>query len=142
MPPWHAWLLASAAAGGTVGVAGSFWEAKSAVGSWGARLVEVPLMVLGSGAFYGLCIAMFTAPVISMVVLLMRQFKAPRGWTDAGAGGLVGLIEAWVLLGGMGFDIRALPPIVAPFMLAGIVGGFTYWRVAGRPRPPYALGAT
>lgn len=133
--PVSAWLIACIAAGATMGIVGSAMEPPQQYAYWLGSIVLYPFYALAYGLFYGVFIMLFTGPVVPVVLTIARRLNMPRGWIDAVLGGLVGLIEGWWFID---FSIEPWRLMtLAMFAPAGVVGGLTYWLLAGRPRPPY-----
>lgn len=95
---------------------------------------------LAGGLVFGLMLSPYIgvfALVPSMAALaVVKALGLRRGMSDSIAGGLIGavLITLIYQLGSSSFDLGRIDLLEAVrFGLAGLVGGFTYWFVAGRP---------
>ena len=81
-------------------------------------------------------------PVIGLLGLA-RLARLPRGWSDAGIGGIPGYIAAvaaavfWLSPNFSGRTALDAAFLALLLLLPGWLAGFTYWHFAGRPRPPY-----
>jgi hypothetical protein len=96
-------------------------------------------MALGLSAFA----ASLTALPVPILLIIIRYCQLPRGWADAGIGGIPGyiaIVTAGVMLsspsGPMATPSDAAA-FAAMFLFPGWLAGYVYWQLAGRPTPPY-----
>lgn len=95
----------------------------------------------------GLIFIIFASVYISIIaalpalgaVFLVRALRWPRGWSDALAGAFIGFAAGHLML--FGFSPAPPHPVSLAFLVAGLPGGFVYWRANARPRPPYGTTA-
>jgi hypothetical protein len=78
-------------------------------------------------------VAVLSAIPAAIVVWTLRLIKAPRGWTDALAGALMGPLLSHAVLGGFDFSPESFKLADIMLAVAGAAGGFAYWYFAGRP---------
>lgn len=76
--------------------------------------------------------ALSAIPAI-IVVWTFRITRAPRGWTDALAGALMGPVLSHAVFGGFDFSPSSYKLADLMLLVAGAVGGLAYWYFAGRP---------
>jgi hypothetical protein len=91
-------------------------------------LAAIPLSL-----YVGVVVAVLTALPMIGIVFLMRLTRIRRGISDVLFSGVMGAALIQLLY------LPSLPNPQAPamatlFFIAGMVGGYTYWLVAGRPR--------
>lgn len=88
-----------------------------------------------AGFFFAVLVytAVLSAIPVTLVVWTLRLSKAPRGWTDALAGALMGPFLSHAILGGFDFSPGSFKLADIMLALAGAAGGFAYWYLAGRP---------
>ena len=78
-------------------------------------------------------VAAISAIPAMVSVFIVRSAQWPRGWSDAFAGGLIGLVASLLFLQGLNLDQYHLLGLISG--IAGAIGGLTYWLAAGRPSP-------
>ncbi len=107
-----------------------------------------PLQAFNGSLFFGLVQSPFIAVLAflpSMAALaVVKALGVRRGISDTIAGGLIGaaLITLLYQLGSNSFDLGRVDLIdAARYGIAGLVGGFAYWFVAGRPRSRHQAAA-
>ena len=76
--------------------------------------------------------ALSAVPAI-VVVWTLRVTGAPRGWTDALAGALIGPVMMRVVFGSFDFSPSSFKLADLLVAGAGAIGGLAYWYFAGRP---------
>lgn len=76
-------------------------------------------------------IAVISAIPAIAAVFIVRSARWPRGWNDALAGGLIGLVASLLFLQGLNLDQYHLLGLISG--IAGAIGGLVYWLAAGRP---------
>lgn len=83
-------------------------------------------------------VAAISAIPAMVSVFIVRSAQWPRGWSDALAGGLIGLVASLLFLKGLNLDQYHLLGLIS--CIAGSISGLAYWLAAGRPaaRPPGA----
>jgi hypothetical protein len=85
-------------------------------------------------------VSMFTAlltmlPMVG-VIFVIDRLQLRRGWSDTILSGLMGALLIQVF--GVGFLALGTAFFATSlFFFAGAIGGFTYWYLAGQPKPPY-----
>lgn len=76
-----------------------------------------------------------------VAVFAFRAMKLPRAWADIIFCALMGQTLGTMMLTGGGWrftELNTTQQLYLPaFFISGAVAGYVYWRVAGRPRPPY-----
>jgi hypothetical protein len=104
------------------------------------EIVGLPFVVaLGFSAFA----AIYTALPAWGLLMMVRHFEIPRGWSDVVIGGIPGyiaLIAFMVHASELRYLASSTPGYASfalMFLLPGWLAGFSYWLIAGRPRPPY-----
>jgi hypothetical protein len=99
---------------------------------YGAAQISVGVIVMFAGIVYT---ALFTAIPASVLVYLVRLFGWRRGLADTAVPAAFLFAIATLIAAGSGEQ----SPGWMPFMVAcpGALGGWSYWLLAGRPRPPY-----
>ncbi|MEN0654046.1 MULTISPECIES: hypothetical protein [Hyphobacterium] len=80
-------------------------------------------------------IAVVSAIPAIAAVFIVRSARWPRGWCDALAGGLIGLVASLIFLQGLNLDQYHLLGLISG--IAGAIAGLVYWLANARPRPPY-----
>ena len=71
------------------------------------------------------------------MLIVVKALGLRRGTSDTIAGGLIGaaLITLFHQFGSSSLDLSRIALLeAAQFGIAGLVGGFSYWFVGGRPR--------
>lgn len=127
-----AYLAASYAAG--IVMTMSFFLISLDGGENATTVTEVLTVLLAGSLLPTLYIVFFAAIPAMLFVLIARLTKAPRGWLDI----LVAAIIGPLLLRLMSMSLSTPNLIDLVFLTAGGVAGWTYWYLAGRPKPPYA----
>lgn len=94
---------------------------------------DSPGAIAGFFFFVLIYTAVLSAIPVTLVVWTLRLTKAPRGWTDALAGALMGPLLSHVVLGGFDFSPESFKLADIMLAVAGAAGGFAYWYLAGRP---------
>ncbi len=119
------------------------------LGSWDWRLAPESLTLsAGAGAFMSLFVMAALAGALPSLagIALLRRLRAPRPWGDGVLGALLAVFAGFAAMFAMGalsgvVDARYALAAIAMFGwalgLSGAAAGFVYWRLAGRPRPPY-----
>lgn len=79
--------------------------------------------------------ALVTAPLSMMLVFAARLSKAPRPWADFVGGIAIGVIAPELMYFWHWLDTQMW---VGYGLVGGMAAGPLYWRLAGKPRPPYA----
>ena len=113
-----------------------------------AQILELqPYEIVGLPFAFGLGFSAFGAIFTSLpaigLLMIVRHFEIPRGWSDAVIGGIPGyiaLIAVLVHVSGARYLASSLPDelhFALMFLLPGWLAGFAYWLLAGRPHPPY-----
>jgi hypothetical protein len=92
--------------------------------------------------FMGWCVMfVMTALPLLVAVFAFRAMKLPRAWADIIFCAPMGLVLGTMMLtrGEWQFwELSTTQQLSLPaFFISGAVAGYVYWRVAGRPRPPY-----
>ncbi len=134
--PLVAYCAASIAAGATVGLAAIPFISE----------MTFPEALAG-GLIFGLMISAYIAVFAllpSMATLaIVKILGIRRGLTDVIAGGLIGVLMLAVIhelfSNGLRLDRNDLFE-AARYGLAGLVGGFVYWRTNGRPQSQIRRG--
>lgn len=97
---------------------------------WGYRY-NCPLTMAYIGAVFAL---VFSIIPVTIIMLIVRRFGLPRPLSEMLTGGGLGLIAA-VLVAQIPNSDNTYPNLVLmPFIIPGVIGGLTYWLLAGRPR--------
>ncbi|MCF8880348.1 hypothetical protein L5876_11025 [Hyphobacterium sp. SN044] len=88
-----------------------------------------------AGFFFAVLVytAVLSAIPATLAVWTLRLTNAPRGWTDALAGALMGPFLSHAILGGFDFSPESFKLADIMLAVAGAAGGFAYWYFAGRP---------
>lgn len=94
---------------------------------------DTPGAIAGFFFFVLVYMAVLSAIPVTVVVWTLRLTNAPRGWTDALAGALMGPVLSHAVLGGFDFSPDSFKLGDIMLAVAGGVGGFAYWYFAGRP---------
>jgi len=133
--PALAFLAASVAAAFTITlsfyVTSVFGEgAEPITGEGIAAMLTITLL---TGAY----VAAFAAIPATLLIWLFRGLKIPRGWSDAITGGLLGALLVHLMAFGLS-GLTQMPSMVSVlFGAAGLIAGFIYWIITGRPSAPY-----
>tara|TARA_R110000868_G_scaffold57591_10_gene177910 strand:- start:7919 stop:8347 length:429 start_codon:yes stop_codon:yes gene_type:complete len=127
-----AWVGPCLMAGSAVAAPFSLAIMFSDTTAYGTAQISAGVIVMFAGVVYT---ALFTAIPAIVLVFLVRLFGWRRGLTDAAVpAAVLFAIATLVAAGDAAQPVGWTPFIVA---LAGALGGWSYWHLAGRPRPPY-----
>ncbi|GJL98144.1 MAG: hypothetical protein DHS20C06_19610 [Hyphobacterium sp.] len=134
--PALAFLVASTAAAFTITlsfyVTSVFGEGADPI--TGEGLAAMLAVTLLTGAY----VAAFAAFPVFILIWILRGLTLRRGWTDAITGAILGALLIHLMAFGLS-GLTTLPSLLSLlFGAAGLIAGFAYWFLAGRPRPPYA----
>lgn len=94
---------------------------------------------LGLSTILGLIIGAIIAIPTLALVWIFRWSNAPRGWTDTLVAALLGALVIHLMAFGTSGIGHPPGAVNLLFAAGGAIGGFVYWQLAGRPRPPYAF---
>ncbi|MEE2526546.1 hypothetical protein V0U79_09220 [Hyphobacterium sp. HN65] len=103
--------------------------------------LEGVISFLAVSILVGAYVAAFAAIPAFVLIMLFRLVRLPRGWLDAIAGAVIGAGMIHLMAYGASGAAEAPNLINLLFAVAGAAGGFTYWLLAGRPKPPYSRQA-
>lgn len=104
---------------------------------------DTPITVEGIASVFvvsllvGFYVAVIACVPAILLIWILHLTRMPRGWTDAIAGALVGSGAMQLMVYGYSALWSAPDPITLLFGATGLVAGFAYWLLAGRPKPPY-----
>ena len=126
-----AFLAASYAAGVVITLAFFLFALESQGES--TTVIEILTVLLFGSLFPAMYIVFLMAIPMMLYVLVVHLTKAPRGWLDVVVAALLGPL----LFRLMAMDMSGVSLVDLVFLSAGVIGGYTYWYLAGRPQPPY-----
>ncbi|WP_420434959.1 hypothetical protein [Hyphobacterium sp.] len=94
---------------------------------------------LGLSTVLGLVIGAIIAIPTFALVWIFRWANVPRGWTDTLVAALLAALVIHLMAFGSSGIGHAPGAVNLLFAAGGAIGGFIYWQLAGRPRPPFAF---